>query len=85
MKAYTIKEMRKFADKVWRDSGVFPSHCPKCDGRLKLNNDYNYNSDWWASYTCTKCKRKIKFMPSDMGQTLPQLIRYGKRNRRKLV
>jgi len=62
--------------RVFKGPGGFPSHCPECGGILKVNSDYNYANDWWASYTCMKCNRKIKYMPTDMGQTLPQLIRY---------
>ena len=62
--------------KVFRGSGAFPNYCPECDKELKENDDYDYASDWWASYTCTGCGVKIKYMPTDMGQTLPQLVRY---------
>jgi len=61
--------------KIFRGSG-FPTHCPECDSVLESNDDYNYASDWWASFTCTNCKIKIKYMPTDMGQTLPQLVQY---------
>ena len=76
-----IKEYKwkKVVDKVFKGPGAFPSHCPECGHELKLNDDYDYMSEWWSSYTCTHCKTKIRYMPTDMGQTLPQLERYESR------
>jgi len=76
MKEYKWSETYKKVFKDGRNSGGFPSHCPECKEPLVPNDDYNYASDWWASYTCTGCSARIKYMPTDMGQTLPQLIKY---------
>lgn len=50
--------------------------CVECGAKLEHNKDYNYLEEWWASYTCPECKRKFKYMPSDMGQSLPILQQY---------
>ena len=54
----------------------FPTTCIECGNALSRNDDYDYNSDWWASYTCDECGLKFMYMPSDMGQSLPTLRQY---------
>jgi RNase P subunit RPR2 len=60
--------------------GGFPTTCVECGGSLSRNDDYDYNSEWWISYTCDDCGTKFRYMPSDMGQTLPALESYKTRH-----
>lgn len=46
---------------------------------LVSNNDFNYVSEWTASYVCTKCTSKFAYQPSDMDQTLPWIIKYDEK------
>jgi len=58
----------------------FPNTCIECGGNLNSNGDFDYASEWTASYTCEKCKLKYAYQPTDMGQTLPWLMRYDNKN-----
>ena len=69
------------AFKLPSETGLWngPTTCVDCDGMLERNDDWDYNSEWWMSRTCTECGQKWRYMPSDMGQSLPSLERYESR------
>ena len=79
-KKYSYKDQDKAFKLPSKDGyGGFPTTCIECGGYLERNSDFNYNSDWTASYTCEKCSRKYAYQPSDMGQTVPWIIKYDKK------
>jgi DNA-directed RNA polymerase subunit RPC12/RpoP len=59
--------------------GGFPTTCLECGGKLEDHNDFNYASEWTASYICLKCGSKFAYQPTDMGQTLPWIIKYDEK------
>lgn len=75
VKKYNLKQMDK-AFRINTGYGGFPTTCIKCDNALKSNDDFDYNSEWTASYTCVSCGAKYAYQPSDMGQTLPWIVKY---------
>lgn len=82
MKQYDIHNNVELYKKVFTRGdnfvdGGFPLRCPECEGDLNKNDDFNYSSEWTASYTCSKCNKKYAYQPTDMGQTLPWLVSYN--------
>ena len=75
------QEREKKAFSLPSETGMWngPTTCVSCGGRLKKNDDWDYMNEWWMSKTCTKCGQKWRYMPSDMGQSLPQLEKYKSR------
>jgi len=63
-------------DKVYNG---FPNMCPDCTSDIEVNGDFDYANEWTISYTCVKCGHKFAYQPSDMGQTLPWLVRYDRK------
>lgn len=60
--------------------GGFPTTCIECGCRLKKNADFDYASEWTISYTCTNCKSKFAYQPSDMGQSLAWIEKYDEKH-----
>jgi DNA-directed RNA polymerase subunit RPC12/RpoP len=60
-------------------NGGFPTTCLECGSRLASHNDFNYATEWTAYYVCTKCKAKFAYQPTDMGQSLPWIIKYDEK------
>jgi len=54
----------------------FPTTCLECGSILAKGSDFDYVTDWTACYVCTKCGSKFAYQPSDMGQSLPWIIKY---------
>lgn len=81
MKHYNIQDKELYAKVFTRGDnfvdGGFPLRCPECTGDLDKNDDFNYMTEWTASYTCSKCNKNYAYQPSDMGQTLPWLVKYN--------
>ena len=69
---------RNWESKVWKNENGnhLINTCIECGSKLEVNTDFNCASEWTASYTCTKCGSKFAYQPSDMGQSLPWLVRY---------
>jgi len=60
--------------------GGFPTTCMECGAYLNKNSDLDYGKDWTATYTCEKCESKFAYQPSDMGQSLPWIVKYDNKN-----
>jgi len=73
-----VKRYKRPHDGTWKEGrgNSLINTCIECDEALVSNDDYDYASEWWASYTCTSCGRTYRYMPSDMGQTMPTLEQY---------
>ena len=65
---------------VFNGYNGFPGTCPECKSKLERNADFDFNSDWTASYTCIACKSKFAYQPSDMGQSLSWIERYDNKD-----
>jgi len=76
LKKYTYKEMNAKAFVLPSEYGGFPTTCMECGSRLENNKDFDYQKEWTASYTCTKCGAKFAYQPSDMGQSLSWISKY---------
>jgi len=75
-KQYNLRKLYEDGKGICEGYNGFPSICPECRGALADNSDFDYASQWTASYTCEACSLKFAYQPSDMGQTIPWFVKY---------